>query len=85
MRFPEWDIDTAEGPTVADLDRPGLGDPAGAASRSRATRWRFYRASTSRRYESPMRRQQALETRERIIDGGMQDAPALLASETGGR
>ena len=64
-RFPEWDVDRAERQALPDLDRARVGDASGrhAVTPSEQTRER-------RPYDSPVRRQRAAETRERIIAAG---------------
>ena len=64
-RFPEWDVDHAERPALADLDRPRVGDPSGLPAVTVDER-----APARRKYDSPVRRQRAAETRERIIAAG---------------
>ena len=64
-RFPEWDVDRDERQALPDLDRARVGDASGlhAVTPSEQTRER-------RPYDSPVRRQRAAETRERIIAAG---------------
>ena len=68
-RFPEWDIDIGQRAAVTDVDRSGLGDPAGLRRIAPVT-MPAAPVPTPRPYESPLRRQRAVETRERIIAAG---------------
>ncbi len=65
---------------VPDLDRAGLGDASRRASdkSGRRERCRSRSHESARHYDSPLRRQQAVETRERIVAAGCR----LLASSS---
>ena len=63
-RFPEWERRLGRRQARADVDRARLGDAPGRHAVTRADR------SARRRYDSPVRRQRAAETRERIVAAG---------------
>ena len=64
-RFPEWDVDCDRRQALADLDRARVGDASRRDAVTAAAEPR-----DRRRYDSPVRRQRAAETRERIIAAG---------------
>ena len=65
-RFPEWEVDLERRQARADVDGARLGDAAGRRCRDARAPARRRR----RRYDSPLRRQRAAETRERIVAAG---------------
>ncbi len=85
VRIPEWDIDMEKARLSPTSTVRGWETLPASGPVRRWPEWRQRRPPSPRRYESPVRRQQAIETRERIIAAGLQDPPQRHPSVTGAR